>query len=562
MEYAPPPPLLYCYGLHAVADACVLFRTLQDSAAAAAPGRDGTRGAVVGSALANSLFAYVKAAKAKKDAASAAARAGVSLGFSARPRAGGERMVNPNAASAAAVVTRRGKERVGGRRKRVTALKKVILRERAAKLAARQAAAPDADGAGAAGAAGDADAAAAPAGDAEAAARADGEEAEAADGVVLHLERGHVYVSVASAEGAVRLSTIVVEEDDSSSSDEEEEDGSTGSDEAESVEEENVEDGDDLSEEGSSSASGDEEEIGAEPPAQASAAQLRAAAAPFVPASARRAEAAAAREVHVCAVCGISAVGAASLQQHMAGRRHRAAAAAAAAAAAGPVAAPAAPPAAPQTYIGPDAALRYGRQVLSRELNASAAAMLSRLMELQNRLRATDPLRAKAKRRVVFGLREAAKAVRSRRAKLLVVVPNVEAVEAPGGLDEALGSLLDSARASGVPLALALTRAKMGALTGRRVRMSAAAVLDASGAEEAFAQTLALAAAGREQWRKAHPEAPPEAPPQAPAEAEAFLRLRRDGRTRALLPGETAGLPRAGGEDATAAARSCIVTYR
>ena len=469
-------------------------------------------------------------------------------------------MVNPNAASAAAVVTRRGKERVGGRRKRVTALKKVILRERAAKLAARQAAAPDADGATAAAAAGGADAAAVP---------ADAEEGEAAEGVVLHLQRGHVYVSVASAEGAVRLSTIVVEEDDSSSSDEDEDDGSTDSAEAESVEEEeNVEDGDDLSEEGSSSASGDEKEPGVELPAQesaaqASAAQLRAAAAPFVPASARRADAAAGREVHVCAVCGINAVGAASLQQHMAGRRHRATAAATAAAAAGPAAAPAAPLAAPQTYIGPDAALRYGRQVLCRELNASAAAMLSRLMELQNRLRATDPLRAKAKRRVVFGLREAAKAVRSRRAKLLVVVPNVEAVEAPGGLDEALESLLDSARAGGVPLALALTRAKMGALTGRRVRMSAAAVLDASGAEEAFAQTLALAAAGREQWRKAHPEAPPEAPPQAPAEAEAFLRLRRDGRTRALLPGEIAGLPgRAGGEDATAAARSCIVTYR
>ena len=542
------------------------FCSRQDSAASAAPGRDGTRGAVVGSALANSLFAYVKAAKAKKDAASAAARAGVALGFSARPRAGGERMVNPNAASAAAVVTRRGKERVGGRKKRVTALKKVILRERAAKLAARQAAAPDADGTRGAAVAGDADVTAAPVGNSEAAAPADAEE-EAADGVVLHLQRGHVYVSVASLEGAVRLSTIVVEEDDSSSSDEEEEESGTDSEAGSGEDEElGVEDGDDLSEEGSSSASGDEEELSVEMPAQASAAhsaaQLRAAAAPFVPASARRTEAAAAREVHVCAVCGIRAVGAASLQQHMAGRRHRAAAAAAAAAAAGPAAAPAPPPA-PQTYIGPDAALRYGRQVLSRELNASAAAMLSRLVELQNRLRATDPLRAKAKRRVVFGLREAAKAVRARRAKLLVVVPNVEAVEAPGGLDEALGSLLDAARAGGVPLALALTRAKMGALTGRRVRMSAAAVLDASGAEEAFAQTLALAAAGREQWRKAHPEAPPEAPPQAPAEAEAFLRLRRDGRTRALLPGETAGLPgRAGGEDAAAAARSCIVTYR
>jgi len=216
------------------------------------------------------------------------------------------------------------------------------------------------------------------------------------------------------------------------------------------------------------------------------------------------------------------------------------------------------------TYIGPEVALRYGRQVLSRELNTAAAQLLSRLMELQARLRATDPLRAKAKRRVVFGLREAAKAVRSRKAKLLLVVPNVEAVPAPGGLDEALQQLLDAARAGGVPVALALTRAKMGALTGRRVRMSAAAVLDSSGAEEAFAQALALATEGRAAWRKAHPDAPPEAPVAVDAAPDAFLRLRRDGRTRALLPGEQAGLPgRAGGDDAAgAASRSCIVSYR
>jgi ribosomal protein L7Ae-like RNA K-turn-binding protein len=538
---------------------------LQDSAAAAAPGPDGLRGAAVGSALANSLFAYVKAAKAKKDAAAAASRAGVALGFSGRPRAGGERMVNPNAASATAVVMRRGKERLGGRKKRVTALKKVILRERAAKLAARQAADPAADS----DAASDANAPSTPPNTAALPdADADEEEEEAGGGdIVLHLERGHVYISVSAADGAVRLSTIVVEEDDLSSSSDEDDDASSASSEAESGEED-AEDGDDLSEESSDSSDIDDEvDVGAAGAAHA-AAQLRAAAAPFVPASVRRAEAAAALvEVHECAVCGISAVGAASLAQHMAGRRHRKGVAAAAAAAAAPAGGPAAapqPPAAPLTYIGPDAALRYGRQVLSRELNGCAAAMLSRLMELQARLRATDPLRAKAKRRVVFGLREAAKAVRARRVKLLVVVPNVEAVAAPGGLDEALTQLLDAARSGGVPVALALTRAKMGALTGRRVRMSAAAVLDASGAEEAFAQTLALAAAGREQWRKAHPDAPPEALVEAPAAPDAFLRLRRDGRTRALRPGETAGLPgRAGGEDdAGAAARSCIVSYR
>lgn len=534
----------------------VLRALPQDSATAAAPGPGGVRGSSAGSALANSLFAYVKEAKAKKDAAAASARAGVALGFSARPRAGGQRMVNPNAASSAAVVIRRGKERLGGRKKRVTALKKVILRDRAAKAAARQA---------------DAQLPAA----APTAAEEEGEEEaiqRAGADVVLHLERGRVYICVASAaaaessdaatSSAVRLSMIVVEEDDLSSSS-----SDSGSDEGEE-EDDGSASGDDLSESGSSDSEAasvgvEGGEVGAV--AAHAAAHLRAAAVPFIPAAARRA--AAGRAVHACALCGcLALVGDASLAQHLAGSRHRKslkAAEAAAAAPAGPSAAAAAPVAA-VTYIGPEVALRYGRQVLSRELNTAAAQLLSRLMELQARLRATDPLRAKAKRRVVFGLREAAKAVRSRKAKLLLVVPNVEAVPAPGGLDEALQQLLDAARAGGVPVALALTRAKMGALTGRRVRMSAAAVLDSSGAEEAFAQAFALATEGRAAWRKAHPDAPPEAPVALDAAPDAFLRLRRDGRTRALLPGEQAGLPgRAGGDDAAgAASRSCIVSYR
>jgi hypothetical protein len=89
------------------------------------------------------------------------------------------------------------------------------------------------------------------------------------------------------------------------------------------------------------------------------------------------------------------------------------------------------------------------------------------------------------------------------------------------------------------------------ALTGRRVRMSAAAVLDASGADEPFAELLRLGAEGRAAWAKAHPDAPPAAGAVvmgAVAAAlaprpEAFVIMRRDGRHRALKPGEAPGLP-------------------
>ncbi len=433
-------------------------------------------------------------------------------------------MVNPNSASAAAVVVRRGKERVGGRKKRVSKLKKIILRERAAKQAAHDSAA--------------AACAAAPAaqvgsGDApDGAAAAVAEEAADDDEVVvLHVERGRVYLRVTAAPGAaggVRLETLVVEEEAGSDSSSDESSDDEGSDS----------DADEAQQEGPDPADATDAELHA---------ALRAEAAPFVPFAAQLAATAAANAtVHACALCGISCIGDASHAQHLAGRRHRSREAAAAApppGAKGAAAGDGAPAtaAAAHTYVGVDAVLRYGRQVITPEVNAATAALITRLLELQARTRAIDPLKAKARQRLVFGLREVAKAVRAKRARLLLVAPNVEAVAAPGGLDEALADLLACAAAAGVPVVLALTRSRMGALTGRRVRMSAAAVLDASGAEELFAELQRQGAAGRAAWLAAHPDAPREEA--AVAAAEEFVRLRRDGRHRALRAGEAPGLP-------------------
>ncbi len=50
---------------------------------------------------------------------------------------------------------------------------------------------------------------------------------------------------------------------------------------------------------------------------------------------------------------------------------------------------------------------------------------------------------ASAHRWYVLGLREVHKAVRTRRARCVVVAPNIEEVEAEGGLDTTLQAILD-----------------------------------------------------------------------------------------------------------------------
>ena len=58
--------------------------------------------------------------------------------------------------------------------------------------------------------------------------------------------------------------------------------------------------------------------------------------------------------------------------------------------------------------------------------------------------------------------REVAKAVRLRKACTVVVAPNIEHIEAEGGLDDLLTSILTQAKGSGIPIIFALSRKKLG----------------------------------------------------------------------------------------------------
>lgn len=91
---------------------------------------------------------------------------------------------------------------------------------------------------------------------------------------------------------------------------------------------------------------------------------------------------------------------------------------------------PAKPRNLPPTFVGPDAIMRYGSQVISPELNRAAVELLRKLHEFQERTRVQEPLKAKAKRRLVFGLRQVQKALRTKKAKMVLFAPNIEEVEA------------------------------------------------------------------------------------------------------------------------------------
>lgn len=117
---------------------------------------------------------------------------------------------------------------------------------------------------------------------------------------------------------------------------------------------------------------------------------------------------------------------------------------------------------APVTYIGVVVKHRYCQQVITRELNEVTAQVLRELHRLQKRAIEREPLKARMRQRMACGLRESARALRAKRARCVLVAPNVEEVPGPGGLDSCVSTILELAREGEVPIVFALTKSKMG----------------------------------------------------------------------------------------------------
>lgn len=175
-------------------------------------------------------------------------------------------------------------------------------------------------------------------------------------------------------------------------------------------------------------------------------------------------------------------------------------------------------------YVGPNADVApYVDHVITPELNTAVETFLRQLLEWQERTRRLDPMNARRKRRVLSGMREVEKAVKTSKARLLIVAPNINPLSlvqpnpSEGHINDSIsvdgtaggggGDLLDQypimgalamARERSIPIVFALSRQRMGRLLGARKSASAFAVLDASGAEGLMGQVLIAADAGRE----------------------------------------------------------------
>jgi selenocysteine insertion sequence-binding protein 2 len=114
--------------------------------------------------------------------------------------------------------------------------------------------------------------------------------------------------------------------------------------------------------------------------------------------------------------------------------------------------------------------------------------MLGELMRLQRR--AIENKNAKAKRRIVMGLREVARGIRSHKVKMVVMANNLDEY---GVIDEKLQEILDLSHEEGLPVFFEFSKRGLGKAFGKSIKVAVAGIQNAEGAHQQFKKLMALA---------------------------------------------------------------------
>ncbi|KAM5261155.1 selenocysteine insertion sequence-binding protein 2 isoform 5-T5 [Hipposideros larvatus] len=143
----------------------------------------------------------------------------------------------------------------------------------------------------------------------------------------------------------------------------------------------------------------------------------------------------------------------------------------------------------------------YCSQVLSKEVDACVTDLLKELVRFQDRMYQKDPVKAKAKRRLVLGLREVLKHLRLRKLKCVIISPNCEKIQSKGGLDDTLHTIIDYACIQNIPFVFALNRKALGRSLNKAVPVSVVGIFSYDGAQDQFHKMVELTMAARQAYK-------------------------------------------------------------
>ncbi|XP_065841806.1 selenocysteine insertion sequence-binding protein 2-like isoform X2 [Oscarella lobularis] len=134
----------------------------------------------------------------------------------------------------------------------------------------------------------------------------------------------------------------------------------------------------------------------------------------------------------------------------------------------------------------------YCDQILDKRVDEVVVDLLQKLVMFQDRQYHKDPQKAKAKRRIVLGLREVSKHLKVGKLKCVIVTPNLESISSAGGIDEMLQKIRHMCFEQDVPIVFALTRKGLGKAVNKKVPVSIVGIFNYDGAKDQFDHVIGL----------------------------------------------------------------------
>lgn len=131
---------------------------------------------------------------------------------------------------------------------------------------------------------------------------------------------------------------------------------------------------------------------------------------------------------------------------------------------------------------------KYASLVNDETVKPLLIEMLGELMRLQKR--AVEEKNTKVKRRLVMGLREVARGIRSHKVKLVVMANNLDQY---GAIDDKLQEIIDSAKEERVPIFYEFNKRGLGKAIGKSIKIAVVGVQSAEGAHQQFKRLLSIA---------------------------------------------------------------------
>ncbi len=130
----------------------------------------------------------------------------------------------------------------------------------------------------------------------------------------------------------------------------------------------------------------------------------------------------------------------------------------------------------------------YAKQMNDEQVKPLLTEMLGELMRLQKR--AVEENNTKAKRRLVMGLREVARGIRSHKVKMVIMANNLDEY---GAIDTKLQEIIDLAHNEEVPLFFEFTKRTLGKALGKSIKIAVVGIQNAEGAHQPFKKLVSLA---------------------------------------------------------------------